>query len=159
MFSALTIIEGIWDLGFFSKLLLNKEIPGVATYAFTSNYPRWEFFITIYHLLIVPIVIFALFKIKKIHSMGWLGASIFTAIVSITTYLFVRGRENINCIYKVDYCQNFLKPLYQFSNPFRIFLGILFLTIFLFAPLNYLILKLGERTFELNKKNQSFQKI
>ncbi|HZQ29974.1 MAG TPA: hypothetical protein VFA93_02770 [Patescibacteria group bacterium] len=72
MFSAVTITEGIWDVGFFSQLLFHKAIPGVATYAFASHYPKWEFFITLYHLFLVPVVIFALVKLKKFTDLdGW----------------------------------------------------------------------------------------
>lgn len=148
MFSALTVIEGIWDAGFLSKILFNKTIPGVAEYVFTPNYPKWEFAITMYHLLLVPIIIFALYKIKKIHKLGWLGATIFTSVVGFSTYFLVKEDENINCVKTVDYCQSFFKPLYQFDNPVRIFLGIFFLTILLFIPLNFLLLK-AKRLFRI----------
>lgn len=143
MFSALTVIEGIWDVGFFSQLLFGIKIPGVAEYAFASNYPRWEFFITMYHLLLVPVVIFALIKVKKIHKLGWLGATLFTTVISFLTFFLVRGKENINCIFSQDYCQFFLKPLYQFDNPARIFMGIFILTFFIYIPLNILLVKIG----------------
>lgn len=144
MFSAVTITEGIWDVGFFSQLLFHRAIPGVATYAFTPHYPKWEFFITMYHLLIVPVVIFALIKVRKIHKLGWLGATLFTTIVSFLTYFLVNGKDNINCIFSADYCQFFFKPLYQFDNPLRIFIGVSALTILLFIPLNWIILKIED---------------
>lgn len=144
MFSALTVIEGIWDIGFLSKLLINKTIPGVAEYMFQPNFPNWEFGITLYHLFLVPVIIFALIKVHKIHKLGWLGATIFTSIVAFATYTLVKNGDNINCVFTIDYCRSFMQPLYNFENPFRIFLGIFFLALFLFIPLNWIILKFGE---------------
>lgn len=144
MFSALTVIEGVWDVGFFSQLLFHKKISGVAEYAFASNYPKWEFFITLYHLLIIPVIIFALIKVKKIHKFGWLGATLFTSIVVFLTYFLVQSPENINCIKTIDYCQTFFRPLYRFDNPLRIFVGIFVATLFLYLPLNLILIRVGD---------------
>src|SRR5258708_254359 len=142
MISALSAIEGVWIIGFLSKLLFNKALPGVAEYAFRRGYPGWEFVITLYHLFLIPILLFAVFKTKRVHKLGWLGATVFTTIIAFATYFLADNKENINCIYKLDYCQSFLKPLYQFDNPERIFIGILFLTLILFMPINWLILRI-----------------
>lgn len=141
MFSALAVIEGIWDIGFFSKLLFNISIPGVAVYAFQNGYPNWQFVITLYHLFIIPALFFAVIKIKKIHKWGWIGATLFTSLIAFLTYTLPGNKENINCIFRVDYCQSFLKPLYQFDNPERILVGVYLLSALLFLPLNYLLIR------------------
>ncbi len=136
---ATMIIEGVWILGFFSILLFGRHLTGIAEYMFAPHFPKLEFAITMYHMLIVPFAILAVHRVRKISKFGWLGASSFALAVGFLTYLLVPKTENVNCVYAIDHCQSFFWYLYTISNPARIFVAVFFLTFGIYIPTNYLV--------------------
>lgn len=143
MFCALLLIESMWLISFFTILIVHHPITPIANYAFAADFPRFEFFTTLYHILLVPSVVFALTLIKKVHPLGWLGAFIFATGVSLIALLITPNNDNVNCIYAP--CEELFNHLYQYPNPWRIFLATISLTFFVYLPLNIATLKLAKR--------------
>lgn len=143
-FCIVFFIEGMWSIGFLSILVADKHLLGIAEYAFSSGYPKQEFVITLYHLLLVPASFIGISTIKTVHKQAWIGALIFSTFVALATFLLAQPTNSINCIYIKKYCQNFLWFLYDFPIPLRIFLGITLITLFIYIPTNYLLLKFGK---------------
>lgn len=138
---ALFIPEGIWTLGFFFFLFSQKSLPGVSPHAFSLSLTRYASFITLYHLLFIPSLVYAVLHLKKVSHFGWLGAFSFASIVAILTYTLNNGHDNINCIYSIQNCVSLISPLYKISNPLRIIIAVTLLTLFVYIPTNIVLSK------------------
>ncbi len=145
LFCALFIIEGIWGVGFFSLLLFNKAIPGVADYAFAPSYSSKDFILSLYHLVTPISLLIALVKFRRVYKYGWVGASIFASALTFITYFFVDKSQNVNCVHTLDHCRSMLSFLYTVTNPSRLFLGIACITVVVYIPTNFILYKIGKR--------------
>lgn len=138
---ALFIPEGIWTIGFFSFLFFQKSFPGISSHAFSLSLVRYASFITLYHLIFIPSLIYATTQLKKVSRFGWVGAFLFASIVGMLTYTLNDGHDNINCIYSIQNCISLISPLYKISNPLRIVIAIMLLTLFIYIPTNIVLFK------------------
>lgn len=145
LFCALFVIEGIWGVGFFSLLLFNKAIPGVADYAFAPSYSNKDFILSLYHLVTPISLLVALVKFRKVYKYGWVGAMIFASVLTFITYFLVDKSQNVNCVHTLDHCRSMLSFLYTFNNPLRLFLGIACITVVVYIPTNYILYQIGKR--------------
>ena len=145
LFCALFVIEGIWGVGFFSLFLFNKAIPGVADYAFAPSYSTKDFIFSLYHILTPIALLIAVVKFRKIYKHGWVGATVFASTLIFITYFFVDKAQNVNCVHTLSHCRSFLSFLYTFSNPSRLFLGLIFVTVVVYIPTNYILYQIGKR--------------
>lgn len=146
MFCALAINESIWIFSLFSHLLFNADITHVTDYVFRPNYPRFQFFVTMYHLTLVPSLTIGLFTIRKVHRLGWVAAGLFALSLAILTYIFPDPKgENVNCIQRetIGSCRLYFSHFYQLDNFRRIFLIAAILTNCVYLPINYLLLFLS----------------
>src|SRR6266571_4734837 len=64
MFCALFPIELAWDISFLSHIVLQREL-GITSYAFTQNYSRGEFIMTMYHIILVPAILMGVSQVKN----------------------------------------------------------------------------------------------
>lgn len=148
MFCALIIPESIWSVSFLSKLFFNTDIFGMVTPIFDSNFPFYQFVISMYHLTIVPSLIVGLTSVRRVHSFGWLGAFVFAITLGILSQIFSDPSENINCVLQEvgGSCKLFFSYFYQFDNSFsRIILGGSIIALLVYLPLNYGLLVLAKR--------------
>lgn len=149
MFCALAINESLWMISFFSTLFFGKNIGDVAAYAFKPNYPTRQFIITLHHLFLVPSSIIGLISIRKVHAYGWVGSFMFAIGLAFLTYFFPDPKgENINCMIKetIGSCRLYFSYLYSsFKDVDRIWLifpTILSLTLFVYLPINWILIKI-----------------
>ena len=142
LFCALFVVEMSWNIGFFSHLIFHKSFMGLTDYLFTGNYSTKDFLITSYHVFMIPFLFIGIIKEKVIHKTAWIGACIFTAVAASLTYFFAGPHDTTNCVHVIDNCRTFLFYLDHFSNPMRTILGIVLITIVVFIPTNYMLLKL-----------------
>lgn len=151
MFCALVINESVWTISFFSNLIFHKDFTHVAEYAFRPNYPWYKFAITIYHLTLVPAIVIGLATVKRVHKFGFLAAYVFALILGLLSYLFPDAKENVNCIQRetIGSCRLYFANFYQFGNFGGAVLAISSLAVFVYLPINLLLLfvakKLGWR--------------
>lgn len=138
----LLLPEGLWTLGFVLYTLSHGHFLNLPSYAFSLDFRNFSSFITVYHLLFIPSLIFALYKAKKISAFGWIGAAVFALIVGILAYALNKNPDNINCIYSVKNCLNTVSPLYRIPNPERIVVAVVLLTLLIYLPTNLILLKL-----------------
>lgn len=135
----LFFLEGLWTVGFFYFVLFHGQLIQISTHAFSVNFRDFVSFVTLYHLLFIPSLIYALLNLKKVSRFGWIGACFFAVGVGILSFIFAGGHDNINCIYSVNNCIRFLGPIYKISNPFRILTVVFLLTLFVYIPTNIIL--------------------
>lgn len=142
MFCALLVNEGLWSVSFLSQLFFGVNIGKVATYAFTKEFPKLNFYITIYHLLIIPSLLFALIKLKTVSKWGWLVAGAFCLTVSLLAFAFPDQHDNVNCVQRetVGICRIFFSPFYDWDPFWRIFFVTNLYTLVIFLPINLTLL-------------------
>ncbi len=148
MFCNLFVIETLWTIGFFTYLFSNYSIPhlGFAVSVFDQQHSWISFAISLFHLFLVPAILFGLLLIKKIHPFGWLLALIFHCITISIPYFIPDSSENINCSLVINYiCQN----LYGLSDSRPFYLNLIFSSfyqlIIFYLPLNFLLFYLMKK--------------
>jgi hypothetical protein len=142
LFCALFVVETSWNIGFFSHVLFHKSFMGLTDYLFTGSYAFKDFLITTYHIVMLPFILTALFLQKAIHKKAWVGALLFTTGVILLTYLFAGPHDTTNCVRNLHNCKAVLFFLENISNPLRTILGITIMTVAIFIPTNYMLVKL-----------------
>lgn len=141
MFCMLFVTESLWTLSFLSNLFFRNDNFLFAQYAFGEKFPAWAFLITLFHLLIIPSLIFALIKLKRVSSYGWAGAYVFGLLVAYLAYFFPDQREDINCVRgEIAGCKLYLQHLYFLPVGYRIFFAASFQLILFYIPLNMLLI-------------------
>jgi hypothetical protein len=144
LFCALFVFEMSWNIGFFSHTIFHKSFMGLTDYLFNGNYTTKDFLITSYHISMIPFLLIGIIKEKVVHKTAWIGASLFTAVAVSLTYFFAGPHETTNCVHVIDNCRLFLFYLENVSNPLRSTLGVIIVTLFLFIPTNYALIKFLE---------------
>ena len=142
---ALFLIEGIWTVGFFYSFLTHNQILSLSSSTFDINLRNYYSLITLYHLIFIPILIFIFTKLKRVNSNGWIGAAAFASVVGFLTYVFGSSSDNVNCIYSTQNCISNIRFLYNIQNPLRIIIAVFLLTVFVYIPTNYFLIKLKAR--------------
>lgn len=142
LFCALFVVELGWNIGFFSHLLFHKSFMGFTDYLFYENYTAKDFLITSYHIFIIPFLLIGILYQKRVHTKAWMGAVLFTGVISFLTYFIGGPQARVNCVHSLQNCHTFLFFLEHVANPLRTMLGIIVMTILLFIPTNYLLVKL-----------------
>jgi hypothetical protein len=154
LFCALFVVEMSWNIGFFSHVLFHKSFMGMTDYLFIGSYTMKDFLITSYHVVMLPFLLAAIIREKAVHKMAWIGAAVFSAGVLTLTYFFAGPRDTINCVHTLDNCKAFLFFLDHISNPMRTILGIAVMTIVVYIPTNYLLIKLIKTQEDINYKSK-----
>jgi hypothetical protein len=150
LFCALFVGESFWNIGFFSHLLFGKSFMGLTDYLFNADYTTKDFFITSYHIIMIPFLLIGILKEKIIYKLAWLGATGYITILSVLTYFLVGQKETVNCVHTIENCRAFLFFLDKVNNPLRITIGISLATLLLFIPTNYLLVQIVKRLRFLN---------
>jgi hypothetical protein len=141
LFCALFVVELSWNIGFFSHLLFHKSFLGLTDYLFSGYYSEKDFIITSYHTVMLPFLLIGIWKGKTVHTHAWIGAAIFTAALTFFTYFLAGTHENTNCVHVIHDCRAFLFFLEPISNPLRTMVGVFLMTVILFIPTNYALMK------------------
>jgi len=144
-FCALFAMEGLWTIDFLYAILVKKSLLGFTAYAFAPSFGRKDFFMTLYHILIPISLLTAILNNPKANKYGWLGAIVFVSILGFLTYFLVGPNDRVNCIHSLSSCQSVFTFLYKIQNPYRIFVALLGLVIFVYVPSNYLVITLKKK--------------
>ncbi len=143
LFCALFFAEFIWGIGFL-MLIFFQKIPGIVD-NLKLQFETKDLILTLYHFLIPPVLLFGVFKLKRIYKNAWWGALLYASILVLFTYFLVSPQKSVNCLYPVDHCRRFFPFLFRIENPLRLFVGLLLLTIFIYIPSNYFLYQIGKR--------------
>lgn len=144
LFCSYFVLEMVWVIGFFSLLLFHQSFFEVAAYAFEPTYPKKDFYITLYHVLIPFSLFFGVISIRGMHPRAWIGSTIFLSVLITLTYFFVSKNEPVNCVHMMLYCKGFVF-LQNIPNPLRIIIGIVLTTGVIYIPTNILLVRVGKR--------------
>jgi len=138
---------GIYAVDIISFAFFHKLVFGVATYLPTAN--LLVHILTYYHILLIVIPIYVLYKKRTFHHLSWIFSSLSWLFFSFIVSAFVKS--NINCA--LDACNlglfNFVYNIHPLWMPFFIFNWIVF-TLAFFIPANYLFY------FLFNRKKKIF---
>ena len=123
----------IWNIDFFYQLIISKPLFGITNYFFIQG-PLIGKIVAFQHVFTIPILLYALYKIKVNRKDAWKLSFLIVTLLYIITRTFTPSELNINCTF--ESCL----PLINAGNLYPlVWFGILFFTI---ALTHYLILKL-----------------
>lgn len=146
----LFVIEVLWMI----SLLLNLIFWGntliftdISKYVFAPDYSKVRLVITMYHLLILPMILIGLYKIKRIHKYGWIGAILLMNVILWLGYFFPDVVDNMNCSLSIpgDACYALFGPFYKMGYFFGYPAVSIFLGLIVFLPVNYFAIKYAEK--------------
>lgn len=146
MFCALFALELSWTLDFIIRIFSGKSPLGITNYLFEPEFGKKDFLMSMYHLLIPAALLYAILKTKRIFRYSWAGAAIYLSTISLLTFIFADLSSDVNCVHTPDRCKGFLSPIITVvPYPFHILASILFVTILIFIPTNYMLLKIAKK--------------
>ncbi|SRR3989344_3543117 len=130
----LAIADLFWIVDFFSIILLKKSLFGITEYFFYPG-PLLPKIVTLQHLIVIPIAIYALSFLKFKRENGWKLSLLQLTAFYIVTKTLTPTSLNINCVHRA--CGTLLGDLGKFY-PLAWFLSafaIVFITRFIFIKL------------------------
>jgi len=138
---SVVIVHGFWIYDFLVLLITgNSPLDYASYFPMLTIYGK---FLTIHHIYLIPLLLVALWRQKKVSICGWLVASVLFAFSTIASFLFLSKEYNINCAHYI--CDIILKvlPFLGFLtnlNPIVYLLMLNLLTdIFVFLLFNVLL--------------------
>jgi|TARA_Y100000310_G_scaffold345729_1_gene468930 hypothetical protein len=124
------IVHSVWIIDFISVILTGSSLTGYTSYLINLNLYRK--ILTSHHIYLSPLLLWALWKQKKISKNAWVLAAFIFAISSLIIFIFLPlNGNNINCM-------QHLCDVVKIIFPFTIFLDNLNPIIYLIT-LNILI--------------------
>jgi hypothetical protein len=141
LFCALFVVETGWNVGFFSHMLFHRSFMGFTDYLFNGTYTTKDFWITSYHIIMIPFIVTGLVKQKVVYKSAWIGALVFSSVLAMLTYFFAPSWETANCVHAFDNCRIVLFFIANMTNPLRTVVGVILATVLMYIPTNYLLLK------------------
>lgn len=138
-FCSLFFIEGFWFVNFITALFFDFSLGNIG-YKFIPGSPDFDFLGSVYHLILAPLSLVGVLVADRIYKLAWVYSSLLALILGLLTYILLDNSdgENINCIF--NSCEQLFSIVYRFPNPYRIFLGCILLSLFIFLPSNKLII-------------------
>jgi hypothetical protein len=90
--------ELLWNVSFFSRLLVRVRVTGLADYMFDRAIPRWIRALSLFHIP-MPIVL-----LWMLHTLGYdpralLAQTVLAWVILPVTYAMTDPRENINWVF------------------------------------------------------------
>lgn len=145
MFSVLLFQEGIWNLSFFSNLFSLPDYLQTASYAFGKKFPTIGLIITLFHLLLLPSILFGLYQLKKVSRWGWLLGYIFALAINYLPLIFP-DKEDVNCVRgQIASCQIFFGAFYTINPVTGIFGGVTYQLFLIYIPANVLLINIFDK--------------
>ena len=141
------VMHGLWIIDFISLLVIGNS-PSSYTQYVTRLGPE-RIFLTFHHIYLIPLLLWSLWKKKKISKYGWTFASLFFAFLSLISFLFFPKEYNINCAHSI--CAPILK-VFPFLPNINSIIYLIFLNIFMAIFIFYLPNKFLVFLFQRLKK-------
>ncbi len=145
LFCVMFFIESAWLLGVLSWLVFDRSMFGIADYAFSPGFTAKDFFVTMYHVLIAPALLFGILREKTVYTFAWIGGVIYVVFLGLLTYFFVPTDQKVNCIHSLEYCGSLVAFLEPFSTPYRMMGGLSIFIAFILLPSNFLLNQFGKK--------------
>lgn len=89
----------IWDIDFIYRLITSKSLLGITDYVF-QQIPYTSLFVTIQHIIILPIAFISLYFIKFKENNFWIFSFFEISLIFIFTRILSDPSKNINCVFK-----------------------------------------------------------
>lgn len=138
LFCALFIVESIWIIDLFYVIASHKSLIGFAEYILSPGFHTKDLYFTLYHSLIPIGLLIAVLRIKKPYKYAWIGATIFASTLAVLTYFLTNpSTSQVNCLHSINQCHTVFSFLYKINNPYRIFVALTGLTVFVYIPTDY----------------------
>ena len=88
----------IWNIDFFYQLATRQPLWNVTNYFFSEMLPASRF-ISLEHFFLIPLGLYALWRIKLKTSKFWIISITQIAIIYALIYFFTRPTENVSCVF------------------------------------------------------------
>lgn len=89
--------EGLWNLSFFSKLLLGMRITGMTDYMFEKERPLWLRGLSLFHVPMPIVLVWMVFTLGY-HPQALIWMTVIGWIVLPASYFLTRPERNVNWV-------------------------------------------------------------
>lgn len=109
------VFQVSWIIDFISLSLTGNSLFGFTSYL--PDYSLYGKLLTFHHIYLSPLLLWALWKQKKISKYGWILAASIFALLSLITFIFVPTDYNVNCVHSIcDVVKNIIPPISYLDN-------------------------------------------
>ncbi len=129
------MVDLAWALDAGWTLLFRRHLIGGTEYLFDAHYPLWARLISLFHMVLPVLLIWALYR-AGYDRRGWLLQSAIAAIALISAR-FAAPSENINFAFRDPFFHRAWGPA-----PIHLALSILFLAIVVYLPTHLILRRL-----------------
>ena len=105
------VVHGIWIIDYASLILTGNSLTGYTLYMLDLSLYRK--LITFHHIYLIPLLLWALWKQRKISKYGWILAAALFAVLSLLTFIFTPIAYNVNCAHSI--CSE-IKVIFPFTS-------------------------------------------
>jgi len=134
--SILAIPLIVWDIDFIHWIIFQSPLFGIADYFFISPGFSLGKFISLQHLVTVPLGLFSIYLIKLKKKDYWKFSMAQIVVVFLVVYFFTSPSDNINCVF--DSCVNFVGNFYYQFTWFLSFFSLIIITSFIMNQFKWL---------------------
>lgn len=90
----------LWGIDYLWRLLTGNFIWGITQYMFIENYATSTYYISLQHLILAPVALYALHRIGKPSMRDWKLAVVHVVLMITLTFALTGASYNINCAYR-----------------------------------------------------------
>ncbi len=130
---AVLLPELIWTISFLGGLLFGRPVTGLAGYMFDAQLPRWLRGLSLFHLLLPPLLVYGLWRL------GYDGRALalqtlLALVVLPVTWRITDREQNINWVFGPGG-----KPQNRIDPRLYLLLVMLFFPLFVYLPTHWLL--------------------
>jgi hypothetical protein len=127
------IPEMVWFLSYFGRLFFGIRITGLAEYMFDTKLPLFLRGLSLYHVVLPPVLIYLLFQLGYDERALW-AQTILAWSVLVLCYLITDPKENVNWVFGFG-----VKPQNKIHPVLYLVLLMLAFLILIFIPTHFLL--------------------
>ncbi len=114
------IVHLVWVIDLIGLIIMGSSPTGYTSYLLDLSLYRK--FLSFHHIYLSPLLLWALWKQKRISKYGWIFAAFLFGILSLIVFIFVSKDYNVNCAnYICDVVKIIIPPIKFLENFSPIF--------------------------------------
>lgn len=138
------VMESVWVLDFLLRVFFQYDFLGLTDYLFEKGYSRKDFIMSMYHIFIPAVLLYAQLLTKTIYKYAWVGSVLYVTTLAAITYFITDKSDIVNCVHKTTKCSGFFSSNIA-PYPYYIFILIALVTLIIYIPTNYILLKVAKK--------------
>ena len=129
------LLELVWNVDFFVRLLAGTELVGLARYMFDPQISRFLRALSLFHLALPPLLLWLVYRLGY-HPRAWLAQTLLAWVVLPASYLLTKPSDNINWVFGFGE-----KPQTWLPGPLYLALLMALFPLLIYLPTHFVLKK------------------